>query len=102
MAVAASSDGWSHEEQHAQGCASARLSCRTRAGPESAFIRGESVTYDAPTATEPLSRSARRRAKRVDDILRVATRLLAERGYAATNLDEIAEVLDLSQASLYH
>jgi AcrR family transcriptional regulator len=32
----------------------------------------------------------------------VATRLLAERGYAATSLDEIAEVLDLSKASLYH
>jgi AcrR family transcriptional regulator len=60
------------------------------------------VTSDAPAATEPLSRSDRRRAKRVDDILRVATRLLAERGYAATNLDEIAEVLDLSKASLYH
>jgi AcrR family transcriptional regulator len=60
------------------------------------------VTSDAPTATEPLSRSDRRRAKRVDDILRVATRLLAERGYAATNLDEIAEMLDLSKASLYH
>jgi AcrR family transcriptional regulator len=60
------------------------------------------VTSEAPAATEPLSRSDRRRAKRVDDILRVATRLLAERGYAATNLDEIAEVLDLSKASLYH
>ena len=60
------------------------------------------MTSDAPPATEPLSRSDRRRAKRVDDILRVATRLLAERGYAATNLDEIAEVLDLSKASLYH
>jgi AcrR family transcriptional regulator len=60
------------------------------------------VTSDAPTATEPLRRSDRRRAKRVDDILRVATRLLAERGYAATNLDEIAEMLDLSKASLYH
>jgi AcrR family transcriptional regulator len=60
------------------------------------------VTSDAPTATDPLSRSDRRRAKRVDDILRVATRLLAERGYAATNLDEIAEMLDLSKASLYH
>jgi AcrR family transcriptional regulator len=32
----------------------------------------------------------------------VATRLLAERGYAATSLDEIAEVFDLSKASIYH
>ena len=60
------------------------------------------MTSHVPTATEPLRRSDRRRAKRVDDILRVATGLLAERGYAATNLDEIAEVLDLSKASLYH
>lgn len=47
-------------------------------------------------------RADRRRGKRIDEILRVATRLLAERGYAATSLDEIAEVLDLSKASLYH
>lgn len=32
----------------------------------------------------------------------MATTLFAERGYAATSLDEIAEVLDLSKASLYH
>jgi AcrR family transcriptional regulator len=60
------------------------------------------VTADVPTATEPRSRSDRRRARRIDEILGVATRLLAERGYAATNLDEIAEVLDLAKASLYH
>lgn len=55
-----------------------------------------------PAATEAVSRADRRRAKRIDDILRIATGLLAERGYAATSLDEIAEVLDLSKASLYH
>lgn len=32
----------------------------------------------------------------------MTTRLLAERGYAATSLDEIAEVFDLSKASIYH
>ena len=60
------------------------------------------MTSQAPAASDSLSRADRRRAKRIDEILRVATGLLAERGYAATNLDEIAEVLDLSKASLYH
>jgi AcrR family transcriptional regulator len=48
------------------------------------------------------SRSERRRSRRIDDILRVAAERLAVQGYAATNLDEIAEALDLSKASLYH
>jgi AcrR family transcriptional regulator len=60
------------------------------------------VTSQVPTTTDAPSRADRRRAKRIDDILRIATGLLAERGYAATSLDEIAEVLDLSKASLYH
>lgn len=60
------------------------------------------MTTDASLAITPLSRADRRRAKRIDEILQVATRLLSERGYAATNLDDIAEELDLSKASLYH
>jgi AcrR family transcriptional regulator len=60
------------------------------------------VTPQAPAASAAPSRADRRRAKRIDEILRIATGLLAERGYAATNLDEIADVLDLSKASLYH
>jgi AcrR family transcriptional regulator len=60
------------------------------------------VTPQAPAAPAPVRRADIRRAKRIDDILRVATRLLAERGYAATSLDEIAEFFDLSKASLYH
>jgi AcrR family transcriptional regulator len=62
------------------------------------------VTSPAPADSQApaASRADRRRAKRIDDILRIATGLLAERGYAATSLDEIAEVLDLSKASLYH
>jgi len=35
-------------------------------------------------------------------MLRVAASHLAERGYAATSLDEIAETFDVSKASLYH
>lgn len=60
------------------------------------------MTPDLPAGTGTVSRAGRRRAKRIDDILRIATGRLAERGYAATSLDEIAEVLDLSKASLYH
>lgn len=60
------------------------------------------MTSQVPAAADTVSRADRRRAKRIEDILRIATGLLAERGYAATNLDEVAEVLDLSKASLYH
>lgn len=60
------------------------------------------MTSEASTAADTASPADRRRAKRIDDILRVATSLLAERGYAATNLDEVADVVDLSKASLYH
>lgn len=60
------------------------------------------MTSQLPATDAAPSRADRRRAKRIDDILRIATNLLAERGYKATNLDEIAEVLDLSKASLYH
>ncbi len=60
------------------------------------------MTSQLPAEPDTVSRADRRRAKRIEDILRIATSLLAERGYAATNLDEIAEVLDLSKASLYH
>ncbi len=60
------------------------------------------MTSQLPAAAVTPSRAGRRRAKRIEDILRVATGLLAERGYAATSLDEIADVLDLSKASLYH
>ena len=60
------------------------------------------MTSQLPATGATPSRADRRRAKRIDDILRTATGLLAERGYAATSLDEIAEMLDLSKASLYH
>ncbi len=56
----------------------------------------------APDRVGPASRSHRRRSKKIEEILRAAARLLAERGYAATNLDEIADALDVSKASLYH
>lgn len=61
-------------------------------------------TATTPTRAHetPPRRADRRRAKRIDDILRVAASHLAQRGYAATSLDEIAETFDISKASLYH
>jgi|SRR5581483_11416498 len=50
----------------------------------------------------PLGRVARKRQRRVHEILRVAAEVLAEKGYYNTSLEEIAERLDLAKASLYH
>jgi AcrR family transcriptional regulator len=47
-------------------------------------------------------RVARRRSRKVQDILTATADVLAQRGYHQTNLDEIAERLDLTKASLYH
>lgn len=38
----------------------------------------------------------------MDVILRAAAEVLADRGYHATNLEHVAERLDLAKASLYH
>lgn len=50
----------------------------------------------------PVSRVARRRDRKVQDILTAAADVLAERGYHGMSLDEIAERLDLTKATLYH
>lgn len=47
-------------------------------------------------------RVARKRKERVRQILRAAAEVLAERGFHATNLDDVAERLDLTKATLYH
>jgi AcrR family transcriptional regulator len=58
----------------------------------------------ATTATEPvaLSRIERKRLRRVNEILRVAADVVAERGYQNASLDEVAERLDLAKASIYY
>jgi AcrR family transcriptional regulator len=53
-------------------------------------------------SSEPPNRVARRRNQKVHDILTATANVLAERGYHETSLDEIAERLDLTKASLYH
>jgi AcrR family transcriptional regulator len=58
----------------------------------------------ATEATESLalSRIERKRLRRVNEILRVAADVVAERGYQNAGLDEVAERLDLAKASLYY
>lgn len=51
---------------------------------------------------EPLGRVARKRVRRINEILRVAAEVLSEKGYAGTSLEEVADRLDLAKASLYH
>jgi AcrR family transcriptional regulator len=48
------------------------------------------------------SRVARRRNRKVAEIVAAAADVLAERGYHDTSLDEIADRLDLAKATLYH
>ena len=48
------------------------------------------------------SRRTRRMNRRQQDILKVAARLFAERGYERTTLEMIANELDLSKPSLYY
>ncbi len=50
----------------------------------------------------PLGRVARKRQRRVNEILRVAAEVLSEKGYYNASLEEIADRLDLAKASLYH
>lgn len=55
-----------------------------------------------PPDAGPPSRVARRRDQRVRAILTAAAEVLAERGYQGFVLDEVAERVDLTKASLYH
>ena len=49
----------------------------------------------------PKGRVARKRSRRINEILRATADVIAERGYYATNLEDIAERLDLTKATLY-
>jgi TetR/AcrR family transcriptional regulator, regulator of autoinduction and epiphytic fitness len=48
------------------------------------------------------TRQERRRGRKVNEIMTLTARMIAERGYHSTNIEEIAEQLDLSKASIYH
>ena len=49
-----------------------------------------------------LSRIERKRLRRINEILKVAADVVAERGYQNASLDEVAERLDLAKASIYY
>lgn len=57
---------------------------------------------DVEASGEPMTRVERKREQRIDQILRAASQILAQRGYHNTSLEMIAERLDLTKASLYH
>jgi AcrR family transcriptional regulator len=60
------------------------------------------VAPEGEAAAGELSRIERKRLRRVNEILRVAAEVVAERGYSNATLDEVAERLDLAKASLYY
>ena len=60
------------------------------------------VVRDGDPDVVGLSRIERKRRRRVNEILRVAAEVVAERGYQSASLDEVADRLDLAKASLYH
>lgn len=51
---------------------------------------------------EGQSRQERRRDRKVNDIMACTAQAVAERGYHMTSLDDIADQLDVSKASIYH
>lgn len=63
--------------------------------------RGRAGANAAGQQTE-LSRIARKRIKKKQGILKAAGEVLGEKGYEGTSLEDIAERLDLTKASLYH
>jgi AcrR family transcriptional regulator len=57
------------------------------------------TTQNAPAET---GRVARKRAQRINEILRAAAQEISQRGLHEVNLDDIAERLDIAKATLYH
>lgn len=54
------------------------------------------------TSTEPVSRVARKRDRRIREILTTAAELFGERGYGAVSVEDVAERLDVTKGSLYY
>src|SRR5690242_11602951 len=52
--------------------------------------------------TQTVGRVARKRERRMQEIVAVAAALIGERGYDAVSLDDVAERLDVTKGSLYY
>ncbi len=52
--------------------------------------------------SKPLSRVQRKRAQRIQEILKNAAELFGERGYEAVSLEDVAARLDVTKGSLYY
>lgn len=61
---------------------------------------GKSTTL-APR-DKPEGRVVRKRNERIRQILRATAEVLADRGFHAMNLDDVADRMDLTKATLYH
>lgn len=60
-------------------------------------------TAEASEPPQPSgNRLERKRQRKIEQILAVTARSLRQRGYNSTSLDDIADELDLTKASLYH
>jgi AcrR family transcriptional regulator len=62
--------------------------------------RSEPAKSGAPSTPSP--RVAEKRAQKIAEIIRVATRFFNRKGFLATTMDEIAAELDMNPATLYH
>lgn len=60
---------------------------------------GQRAEGDQP---KPLSRVQRKRAQRIQEILKNAAELFGERGYEAVSLEDVAARLDVTKGSLYY
>lgn len=65
-------------------------------------VATDARSEDDASAENVPTRAERRRDRRVASILTAAADVLSHRGYHRLNLDEIADRLDLTKASLYH
>lgn len=60
------------------------------------------MSTDRPGPALASDRVARKRDRRMNEILTVAADMFAERGYDAVSLDDVAERLDVTKGSLYY
>ncbi|MCQ4129201.1 TetR/AcrR family transcriptional regulator [Rhodococcus erythropolis] len=61
-----------------------------------------SVTASQDETAQGSTRVSRRRDRRKAEIVKTATSILAEAGYAGMSLEDVAEKTDIAKATLYH